>query len=65
MRLKRIYLVTFSRFEKDKIKNALTKTKNPPKKYKNPPPKNTKISHGFSPKKIQKRPQKLLKGPQN
>jgi hypothetical protein len=48
----------------DKIKNALTKTKKAPKKYKTPPPKNTKISHGFSPKNIQKRPQKLQIGPQ-
>jgi hypothetical protein len=40
----------------DHIKNEPTKNKNPPKKYKN--------SHGFSPKNIQKKTQKLQKGPQ-
>jgi hypothetical protein len=37
----------------DKIKNAITKFY--PKKYKNSP---TKIAQGFSPKNIQKGPQK-------
>jgi hypothetical protein len=46
------------------LKTSPLKTKIPPKNTNPPPPppKNTKISHGFPPKIIQKRPQKLQFG---